>query len=64
MPVFYTVADYQKDSTHRGYCADCGCTVFDWEYLCRSCRNKAVEEQINGMALSKNYHDKKGGKNE
>lgn len=46
MPVFYTVADFQKDSTHRGYCADCGCTVFPWEYRCRSCGNKVVEDVV------------------
>ena len=23
---------------------DCGCTVFPWEYRCRSCQNKVAED--------------------
>jgi len=40
----FSELDKHYDRHNQGICMDCGCTVFPWEYRCRSCRNKVDED--------------------
>ena len=40
----FSEMDKHYDRHNKGICMDCGCTVFPWEYRCRSCRNKVDED--------------------